>query len=399
MTTELNKPLTDAEFRFLIDNNGYTEDGIRIEIKDAVATADAPQTLKRVYTEIIQSVVQFEMVGERLIQKVRHDQIGGESVSFKWIGAGYIPDVRRSEGGEYPEFTLAMGSTSTVRAQFQQYGLVVKVTAEQIKYNQWDVIRTHITQAALALGRAKEKLIFEIFNDQGVVVFDNAAPLSSLKGVCTGRDIYGNKNGAITQNDLIDMYSQALANGYVMNTILIHPWAYPIFQKDPILRHQGYITGNPRGYLNSTLSPVNSYKNKTVDTWRKQTRSSNGDAATLTDAEMQLLSTGYQKLPDYSPLSGITIITSHLVPFDPVARTTSIIMLDTESSAILNEQAPMTVDSWDDSAREVTSVRIKESYSIDIIDKGRGVILARNVPLVANEIFNDPHIVINDMAP
>ena len=44
-------------------------------------------------------------------------------------------------------------------------------------------------------------------------------------------------------------------------------------------------------------------------------------------------------------------------------------------------------------------VRLKEAYSIDVIDEGRGIAVAKNIPLVPNEIYNDPQIVINDLTP
>ena len=389
-----------AELRAVIDNGGYSPDGILMDVRDALNTADNPLKLKRIYTEYVQQAIQPELIGTRLLQTIRFDELMGESVSYKYIGAGNIPNVDRSEGQEYPEFTLAAGSSATIRAQFKERGLVVKITDEMIRYNQWDVIRLHITEAARALARAKEKLIFEVIENAGAVVFDNLNPGQSIKGVCTGRDIAGNKNGSITQSDLIEMYSQALANGYVVNTILLHPWAYPIFQKDPMLRHQGFLTGNPRAYLNSSMSPANAYKNGTIDTWRKQSRDATGNAVNLAYEEETLLSTGANSpFASYSPLSGIGLIVSHMVPFDKDAQTTSIIMLDSTATAVLNQKVPLTVDTWEEVQREIRAVRVKETYSIDVIDQGKGIVVAKNIPLVPNELYIDPIVTITDLAP
>lgn len=397
--------LTKADLYEIVSNNGYNSDGIRFEIKDALATADTPQLLGQIYTEVLQELIQLQSIGTRLVQTIRHDEISGESTSFKWIGAGNIPNVERAESGEYPEFTIAAGKTSTVRAQFLQRGLVVKITQEDIRYSRWDIIRAHITQAGLALARAKEKLIFQVFEDAGAVIFDNndpltgGTPVASVKGRGTGRDRYGNKNGSLTYEDYVDMVSIMVSNGYSPNVLLIHPLALPIFQKDPILRHVGVINGNPEAFLNSSLQGTNAYKNGTVDTWRKQQRAANGNAQTLDDIETGLLSTTTPNLPSYHPLSGLTIIASHMVPYDPITKTTSLILVDTSASAILNEQVPLTVDSWEEYSREIYVVRIKEAYSVDVIDEGRGIAVAKNIPLVPNEIFNDPQVVINDLTP
>ena len=398
--------LTKADLYTIINNNGYDSEGIRFEIKDALSTPDTPQILGQIYTEVLQELIQLQAVGQRLVQTIRHDEISGESTSFKWIGAGNIPDVERGEGGEYPEFTIAAGKSATVRAHFLQRGLVVKITQEDIKYSRWDIIKAHITQAGLALQRAKEKLIFQVFEDAGAVIYDNndpmnggtgAEPVTSVKGKGTGRDRYGNKNGSLTYEDYIDMVSLMTTNGYNPNVMLIHPLALPIFQKDPILRHVGFVNGNPEAFLNSSLQSTNAYKNGTVDTWKKQQRKATGNSQVLTDTEVNLLSNNTPNLPSYHPLNGITIIASHMVPYNPVTKTTSLILIDTSASAILNEQVPLTVDSWEEFSREIFVVRIKEAYSVDVIDEGRGIAVAKNIPLVANEIFNDPQIVLNDL--
>lgn len=385
------------DLKKLVLSAGYdAEANVQFSISDAINTADAPQMLTRIYTEIVQSAVEMQMVGQRLIKTMRFNDVIGTSVAYKWIGAGNVPSSYRVEGQEYPEFSLGVGSTSMIRAQFQQHGYVVKITREQIQQSQWDVITLHITEAAKALARNKEKAIFELFDSQGVVVFDNDGG-PSLKGVCNGRDIFGVKNGAITQDDLFEMYCQGLANGYNPQVILVHPLAFPIFQKDPILRNAGYHMYNPREFINSKLNPINSYKNGTIDTWRNQQRTATGKAQRLSETETELTTTGFNSLPSYSPLSGMTVITSHLVPFDRINQTTSIIMIDTEASGVLNVQAPLTVDSWEEMSREITAVRIKEAYSIDVIDGGLGILVAKNIPLVANEIFLNPQVVINDL--
>lgn len=399
MTDLTTQGYTENDYREIIDNAGFlAKDGVTITVQDALSTAGSPTKLQAVYTQIIQEAVQANLVTNRFVQTLRHDG-KMESTSFRWFGMGNVPNVRRGENGEYPEFTMSVGSSSMVRAQFMQCGLVVKITEEMIRLNQWDIIKVHITQAAQQLALAKEKLVFENLDKVGVVVYDNANPTQALKGACTGRDIAGNKNGAITQMDIVEMYSQAMANGYEIDTMLIHPLAYPIFQKDPILRHQGFVSGNPRAYLNSNMSPVDAYTKSAVKKWRDQARTASGNGAILNADEIAQLSTGMGNLPAYSPVSGIQMIVSRHVPFDPVAQTTSIIMLDSTASVLINVQEDMKVDSWDEKAREHVVVRIKESYSVDILDQGRGVVVAKNVPLVANEIFVNPVVTITDLTP
>ena len=400
--------MTKQDLYEIVTNNGYTSDGVKFEIADALATPDSGQLLGQIYTEVVQELIELQAIGQRLVQTIRHDDIIGESTTFKWYGAGNIPNVERGESGEYPEFTLAAGKSSTIRAQFMQRGLTVKITAENIKYSRWDLIRAHITQAGLALQRAKEALIFQTFEQAGVVVFDNNDPMNggtghdpvtSVKGRGTGRDRYGNKNGSLTYEDYVDMVSIMISNGYNPNVLLVHPLCLPIFQKDPILRHIGLVNGNPEAFLNSSRTAPNAYKNGTVDTWRRQQRMANGNSQTLSDRDVNLLSTTTPELPSFHPLSGMTVVVSPMVPYDPITKTTSLILIDTSASAILNEQVPLTVNAWEEMSREIQVVRIKEAYSVDVIDEGRGIAVAKNIPLVPNEIYNDPQVVINDLTP
>ena len=391
----MSTALEIKDFGELVQNNGKVND-VKFTIQDALTTPNGPQALGKMYTEIVQQVIEAESLGLRLVRKIRHDDIVGESTSFKWIGAGNIPNVERAESGEYPEFSIQMGKSATVRAQFLQRGLVVKITQEDIKYSRWDIIREHITQASLALSRAKEKLIFSVFEQAGVVIFDNTDTTStkSIKGVANGRDRFGNKNGALTYEDLVDMVATMNSNGYNPNVVLVHPLSLPAFQKDPMLRHMGFVTGNPQAFLNSSKTAPNAYANGTVNTWRNQQRAATGNGQLLDEVEQSLLSTTTPDLPSFHPLSGMTVIASNLVPFDAAAKTTSIILLDTSATAILNEQTPLTVDSWDEYSREIVAVRIKESYSVDVIDEGRGIAVAKNIPLVPNELYVDPQVVI-----
>lgn len=401
--------LTKEDLYAIVNNNGYNTDGVKFEIADALASPNTPQVLGQIYTEVLQELIGLQAIGQRLVQTIRHDDIIGESTSFKWFGAGNIPNVERAESGEYPEFTLAHGQSSTIRAQFLQRGLTIKITNENIKYSRWDLIRAHIMQAGLALLRAKEALIFSVFEGAGAVIFDNDDPMnggpgtnepvSSVKGRGTGRDRYGNRNGSLTYEDYVDMVSVMIANGYNPNIMLVHPLCLPIFQKDPILRHIGMVNGNPQAWLNSNARSTNAYKNSVVDTWRSQQRAANGNSQTLNAGEVNLLSTTAPEFPSFHPLNGMTVIVSPNVPYDPVTKTTSIILIDTSASAILNEQTPLTVDAWEEYSREIQVVRIKESYSVDVIDEGRGIAVARNIPLVPNEIVNDPQVVINDLTP
>ena len=86
------------------------------------------------------------------------------------------------------------------------------------------------------MARDKEKNIFNMINNAGVVVFDNANPTQSQLGRTTGRDLTGAGNGSFTADDMYDMYASMLERGFTPNVILCHPLAWATFTKDPVMR-------------------------------------------------------------------------------------------------------------------------------------------------------------------
>ena len=390
------KELQVEDSATLIRTNGML-DGVQMPIADALSTSDAPSILSKVFTELTLETIQARSLVPYLVQTMNHEGIIGESTSYRWFGAGNVPNILRSEGGEYPEFTPQAGKSNMVRAQFAQYGLVVRVTEEQIKYNRWDMVAKTVNAAALALERGKEALIMDVFLRLGVVVFDNTdtAAVRSIKGVATGHDRKGNANGSFSYDDYVDMFNVQSANGYSPNVVLIHPFSLPIFQKDPMLRHMGFVSGNPGAFLSQNQNSTNAYSNGTVDTWRKQQRKANGNSLVLDNGEQSLLSTKGPDLPTFHPLSGMNIIVTDRVPYDPVAKVTSIIMIDTSAAAVLNIQEPLVTEAYADEHRRLQYIRLREAYSVDILDEGRGVAVAINIPIVPNELYIDPIVTLD----
>ena len=388
--------LQPQDFATIIRSNGFV-DGLQVPVQDALNTADGPNILSKVYTELSLDTIQARSLVPFLVQTMNHEGIIGESTSYRWFGAGNVPNVDRGEGGEYPEFTPQAGKASLVRAQFLQRGLVVRVTPEDIKYNRWDMISHTVTHAALALERAKEEMVLDTFNQLGVIVFDNTDPtgINSIKGKATGHDRNGNSNGSFSYDDYVEMFNVQAANGYSPNVVLIHPFALPIFQKDPMLRHMGFKTGNPVAYFNQNAITTNAYNNGTIDTWRKQQRKASGNSLVLDEVTQAALSTQTPDLPAFHPLNGMNIIVTDRVPYDPVAKVTSIIMVDTSAGAVLNVQEKLTTETYVDDHKRLQYIRIREAYSVDILDEGRGVAVALNIPIVPNELFVDPIVTLN----
>ena len=93
------------------------------------------------------------------------------------------------------------------------------------------------------------------------------------------------------------------------------------------------------------------------------------------------------------------MIPTHFVPFDANAKTTSIIMLDSaETGAIVIAEDP-TMQEWDDPARDIKKIKIRERYGLAQFNEGHGISVARNISIEPNQIVLPPQATISGLAP
>jgi hypothetical protein len=379
-------------FRYTFRNGGMTPEGDRMSITDAISTSGSPLMFKRVISEIVQEAVEPNLIGTSLLNRIDYDGYG-TTITFGTMGA-ISGELDMAEGQEYPEFGIQVGS-GTVTANIGKSGLAMKVTEEMIKYSQWDVIALHLRQAGKAMARHKERKIFDMFNRLGVVIFDNDDPNSAEIGRTSGRDLTGAGNGSMTMDDLFDMYAKTLERGFTPNVILVHPLAWATFLKDPVLREFALASGGGQWY-NGT--PTNTYPG-TPAVWESLGKMQGPSVKAPTEAERAPTQQSKMQLPSYFPFNGLTMIPTPMVPFDSVAKTTSIIMADTsELGALVVAEDPMS-EQWDDPARDITKIKLRERYGMVLFNEGLGVSIARNISVEANEIVLPPQATVSGIAP
>ncbi len=375
-------------------NGGIDSQGCKMRIKDAITTPSAPMAFKRVITEIVQEAIEPVLIGTRLIDSVRVDGYG-TTVSFGTLGAIGPADLSMTEGQEYPEFSIQKGG-GTATANIGKHGIALKVTEEMMNNSQWDIIGLHIRQASRAMARHKERLIFNMLNSAGVVVFDNLNPTTAEIGRTSGRNLAGTGNGSMTVDDFYDMYAKSLERGFTPDVVLCHPLAWATFVKDPNMRHMVLEGGQGMSkWFNG--SPNNVYPSMS-NAW-KQAGKLTTNTSNPTKEEREGTQQSTMGFPSMFPFGGITIIPSAHVPYDANARTTSIIMIDTtQTGAIVISEDP-TTDEWTDQARDITKIKIRERYGFALYNQGQGISVARNVSIEPNAIVLPPQATISNVAP
>lgn len=385
--TDEQKPVLNDIKSLLL--HGVDTQGNFMKVSDALNLPNSGTVFRRAIEEIVLSPLQPNLIGSQLVRTTFVDNVG-RSIAVRTLGAVDMYDFSVAEEGEYPEISASAGSSSMIELKFAKYGCKFKISDELLEYSTWDLISYQIQQVVYALARYRDKKIFEMLAGRGMPIFDNINPNTAVVGRTGGRDITGAGNGSMTHEDLFDMYAAIVANGYTPKVVLCHPLHWAMFAKDPILRESGVMKGDISAWLQSTLNPTNPYKGLPE---------LNGLRAPLTGTEAELMDTSKPTIPSYSPLSGLTVLTSPLVHFDRDARTGDVIMLDPDNSGILAISEPLNMDEWEEKRNDLKVIKFREKWALEVVDAGRAIAVAKNVSFSPNEIFVNPQIVMDNVQP
>lgn len=385
---ELKSHVKDAtDFEFVWRTGKDPVSGKGVNIKDALSVPDAPLLFPKVMSNIVREAAEPLLVGTSLLQRINYSY--GQTITFPAVGALTAADI--AEGQEYPEQRLAMGG-ATVTASIGKSGVAVKVTEEMIRYSQFDVLGMHLRAAGRALARHKEVKIFNMIKALGTCVFDNAQPTRSLKGVTTGRALDGSPNGSLTMDDVFDCFAQVMTQGFMPDTLLLHPLAWVMFVKDPTLRAFALMSGggtffaNWTGQVNQQYAANASQGGLGIGAGMNVAEGGNAAGLAATGvAEYHPQMNSGPVLPSYLGMS-FRIIVSPFVPFDPRRKLTDIFMFDSRELGALIVDEEVTTEEFMDPKVEMRKIKLRERYGVAVLNEGQGIAVMKNIHVVPNEI-------------
>lgn len=389
-----------VQLRGIFNSNGVDPHSReKVSLKDALAVPDAPLLFPKVIQNIVKEAAEPWLVGTSLLTRINYSY--GQTITFPAVGAMYAADI--AEMQEYPEAHLVMGG-GTVTASVGKSGLAISITEEMIRYSQYDVIGWHLRAAGKALARWKEQKIFNFIRALGVNVFDNVNPTLSLKGVCTGRSLNGQPNGACTVDDIFDTYAQGIAQGFMFNTVLMHPLAWAMWLKDAQLRAFALMsgggtffstwTGNPAGrapWDNSSQGGLGVSGGQNIIPGQTDGGYSGAAAAAAHSLEASSLLDYPQTInsaptmPNYLGVP-FRIIVSPYIYCDPTRKLTDIYMFDAGELGVLIVDEDITTEEFKDPRIDINKIKIRERYGIQLLHEGKAVAKLSNVHMVPNEI-------------
>ena len=74
-------------------------------------------------------------------------------------------------------------------------------------------------------------------------------------------------------------------------------------------------------------------------------------------------------------------------------------MLDPDNSGILAIAEPLNLFEWDEQRNDIKVIKFREKWALDVIDSGAAIAIAKNVSFSPNEVFVNPQVTIDNIAP
>lgn len=334
-------------------------------------STDIPLLVPRVLSNIVRESIMPNLVLTPLLTRVNYSH--GPRLSFPTFGAlaGAAADL--AEGQEYPEGTMEFAGQT--ECTIGKSGIAVKVTEEQRRYSQFDIISMNIRECGKALARLKETKVADLITSNGTILIDNT---STSYPSATGRKADGTYNGTLTLDDMFKAYSTMVNSGFIPNTLIMHPFAWKIFAEEGMSRLFGFNNGNaamiwqlPQG------SPGNAPQ------WSQTMLNQN----TYVSSPENIAST-FTRVPTLFP-TNFNIIVSPFMTYTSSTNTTDIVLCDIGELGIMVVDEEVTSEQWDDPSKDIMKMKFRERYGLAIKNDGRGIGLLKNIKIAKSIDFAD----------
>jgi hypothetical protein len=404
--------MTDADvsnlgrLETIFRTNGWDpEKEKHITMKDAMDVQNAAFLIPRVMTQMVQEGIEPLLIGTHLLHRIEYEQ--GMMTVFPAIEPLRAEEV--ADGADVPFVNINIGGAQSFGVTVKRHGLGLKIHERFVKESSYPWINYWLRLAGNALARHKEEYIFSFISRMGTVVYDNnpAARLSTaqiqpVKGTTTGRNYKGVLNGSMTLDDIFDMYAQVMAQGFIPDTLLVHPMTWLMWVKDPVLREFAIQAGGGSFFANwsgNAASQGNKFYNDNGlglgqgQQGKYQNGALTGGQTSHQAGLPQRQDSAFQ-LPNYLGLP-FRILVSPFVNFDPINRVTDILMFESRNLGALIVGEDPHVKDWTDQRYGLNYMSIEETYGFAILHEAQAVAVAKNVKVRPNEFVLPARSVFN----
>lgn len=339
-------------------NSSYR--GHRIPMEEALRAADASILFPKVISDVLLRPKEPLMIGQSLLARtIQVDNV--RSLEFPVMGAIRAFDM--ADTGEYRE-QLPPFTQHVTEIKVNKSGLMVSLGEDLIKDSMWDLLALYIESAGYAMLRHKEEKIFLEFQAKGHKVFDNNTTNPALW--TNGKAFNQSRNYSVTFDDFIDAMGALVAHEYIPTDIIMHPLAWAVFAKDPILRNIMYTQGQV-GQSIWTSKP--DFDQQANVPWN----------------------VAYQVSP-FVPLAFNQTLTSGPASGLAATTVTDIYVVDRNHSVLILQRDPLSTEEFKDPRRDIVNLKVRERYGVGTLNGGRSSAVISNVRLDQNWAPNQAFI-------
>ena len=354
-----------------------------VTFRDAISTPDIAPWMPQVIQRNVLEAQEPLIVLTGLFEKMQYQ--AGQVIEFPAIGALSAYDL--AEGQEPPDVRMTE-SGATTTAKVGKAGVKFRLTEETLRHSDFDVFGMHLRACAKALVRHKEVKSANFINAMGTPIFDNLAPGTTSHGVTTGRSLSGAANGSMTLDDLFDAFAQVMMQGFVPDTLIMHPLTYVMFLKDKDLRAMALAGGNQIwfGGWNGSAANRGPGSSTHVSGGHQVLHGTpaSGEAASNL-SQFNQTNNSSLIMPSRWPWP-LRIVVSPFIPYDPATKRTNVMVCDSNELGYYIEDYPVRTTQWDDPATDIRAVKLVEAYTFFIKNEGLGIGVMRNVKVIPNEV-------------
>lgn len=382
----------------------------RFSFQDLVVREDLMRFMPQVVETVVREAIEPNLfIVQKLFQQITIEQ--GTRIQIGALGA--LEAGRVGQAGEYPERMLDLDGGDMVAITTDKYGLKISLTEEVVQQNQFDVINVWLRAAGRAMARCKERIGAKLVNEMGYPIMDNVNPSDSYAGSTTGRDITGTPNGSMTATDVFELYAYLLNRGFSPDTLLMHPLAWKTFMTDTEMREVVLEAATIAQVQNGQMAPNwgtghNGYGLRTAGTGNEETSGNTPKGPNPWTQTLNPLGATWSMAPSYLP-SPIQVIVTHYVPFvygsQGIERmdtgcATNVIMVDSNNCGVIGQSEPVRTDRWVDPERDITNIKLRESYGMAVLEQGKAIAKASNVSIARNYNFeNSNSVTLSNLVP
>lgn len=343
------------------------------------------------------------------------------NVTLRTIGGVAMEEV--PEGSKYPEQSTAVRDQGyMIHMTIKKYGALIGGTRELIASDNWGILGATLAQMKNEERMLRERIALNVLNNEaGFTIMDNFAPSNSQLGTTTGRGWGGTQNGALGMDDMFEIVGFMSMRNYNIDTIIMHPFAWMMWQRDPEWR-ENLMNNAPIIVPNGSAAqgwgaPFGSYG---PDFSKYGAGFANGQNGSSTGPGLGNITSLAPKLgvgstynfPNLAALGStffvtpkaappLKIITSPLVRFFRTSGNTNtsingkfitdIIFADSTKCGVWLENEALTMESWTEQEREIEFFKFRTRFGKALMEQGRAVCIAKNVTVDRTYMYESIH--------